>query len=173
MARTSDLIKGFDLLIQALKCLSDSGFRFRCLYFGKPVDIPQVRDHVHSMGSVGSRERMALIYAASDVVCVPSRIETHSMVACEAISCGRPVAAFNVGGNPEIVEHKSSGYLAEPFNVKSLAQGILYCIERLNGQISDEAYRRHQNRHDPDLILDQYIRLYSEAIQSRVPNIRE
>lgn len=165
LAKTSDPIKGFDLLVEALEYLSDRQYRFKCLYIGSAVDIPQLKGHIKSMGSINSRERMAEVYAACDVVCVPSRIETHSMVAAEAISCGRPVAAFDIGGNPEIIEHKRSGYLAEAFNVESLARGILYCIDELDGVVSDEVYRKHVSRHKPDVIIDQYIRLYSEILE--------
>ena len=164
LARTADPIKGFDLLIKALKYLSKKQFKFKCLYIGKEVDVPEIREYAYSMGSTKSRERMALVYAASDVVCVPSRIETHSMVAAEAISCGRPVAAFDVGGNREIIKHKKSGYLSEPFNIESLARGILFCIEQLDGIVSDDIYRMHCNKHDPDLIIDQYIKIYSEIM---------
>lgn len=166
LAKTDDPIKGFDLLTKALKYLTNKQYKFKCLHIGKEVDIPEIREYVYSVGSTKSRERMALIYAASDVVCVPSRIETHSMVAAEAISCGRPVAAFDVGGNPEIIEHKKSGYLSKPFNVESLARGIMFCIEQLGGIVSDDIYRKHCNKHDSDLILDQYIKIYSDIIYS-------
>ena len=41
----------------------------------------------------GPQDQLPLFYAASDLVCVPSRYESFGLVAVEAMACGRPVVA--------------------------------------------------------------------------------
>ena len=53
----------------------------------------------------------------------------------EAMACGCPVIASDVGGNPEIVRDGETGLLFEPGNAAALA-------ERLGRLIKDSALRK-------------------------------
>jgi glycosyltransferase involved in cell wall biosynthesis len=71
---------------------------------------------------------LALAYAAADVVVVPSRLDNLPQSATEALACGTPVVAFRQGGLEDVVEHRVSGWLAQPFNPHHLALGIAWCL---------------------------------------------
>jgi D-inositol-3-phosphate glycosyltransferase len=62
----------------------------------------------------GSRPQYDLprIYAAADVVFVPSRYESFGLVAVEAMACARPVVASRAGGLAFTVESGVTGFLA-------------------------------------------------------------
>ena len=60
---------------------------------------------------------------------LPSRLDNLPNVGLEAHSCGTPIVAFKVGGIPEIVKHKKTGYLANPFSLKSFIKGIYFVLE--------------------------------------------
>jgi glycosyltransferase involved in cell wall biosynthesis len=62
------------------------------------------------------------------VVVVPSRLDNLPQSASEALACGTPVVAFRQGGMEDLVEHRVSGWLAEPFNPQQLATGIAWCL---------------------------------------------
>lgn len=47
----------------------------------------------------------------------------------EALACCTPCVAFQIGGMPDLIEHKQNGYLAHPFATKDLAQGIAWVLE--------------------------------------------
>ncbi|GEM_PF-1316218 len=68
------------------------------------------------------------IYSKIDLLVVPSKMETLSLVIFEAMSRGIPVVASNVGGIPEIIKDGYNGFLAEP-NVKSFIDKITRIIE--------------------------------------------
>lgn len=61
----------------------------------------------------GSRPQGSLpaLFAAADVVAVPSHYESFGLVALEAQACGTPVVASDVGGLRYIVEDGATGYL--------------------------------------------------------------
>lgn len=67
---------------------------------------------------------------ASDVVCVPSQSEGFPAVSVEALACGKPVIASNVGGLPEIITNNDLGYLVEPGDTCQLADAIKKALSR-------------------------------------------
>lgn len=67
-------------------------------------------------------------YRASDVMVVPSRIESFGQTASEAASTGLPVVAFGTSGLFDVIEDGVTGFLAEPRSALSLSEAILRLI---------------------------------------------
>lgn len=81
------------------------------------------------LGMINTEEELASIYNMADVFVAPSQQDNYSNAVLEAASCGVPVTAFHIGGMPDLIEHKKSGYLATFQDAKELAKGICYCAE--------------------------------------------
>jgi len=81
--------------------------------------------HVRNLHFVGWQEQSSLarLYSIADLAVVPSREEPFGLVAIEALACGTPVVASNVGGLPEHVD-ESVGRLVQPDNPGELAHAI-------------------------------------------------
>lgn len=62
--------------------------------------------------------------AAADAVILSSRSEGSPNAVLEALGCGRPVAAFAVGGVPELVRPGREGELAAPGDPDDLARAL-------------------------------------------------
>ena len=70
-------------------------------------------DRIHFLGSRGSLE-VATWLAAANVFCLPSYAEGCPNSVIEALACGRPVVATNVGGIPELVNSESGNSCCAP-----------------------------------------------------------
>jgi glycosyltransferase involved in cell wall biosynthesis len=73
------------------------------------------------------------VYSAADVFLAPSLEDNLPNTVLEALTCGTPCVAFNIGGMPDLIQHQKNGYLAEPFNVDDFVAGIIwFCIKSQN-----------------------------------------
>jgi len=81
----------------------------------------------------------------------------------EAMSCAVPVLAWNQGGTAEAVEHKITGYLAEPDNYEDLADGVLYCLEHREELGANARQKCIENYRWIDTVQG-YIDAYQKAI---------
>ena len=70
------------------------------------------------------QEKLAQYYAAADVFVMPSHYESFGMVVLEAMACGTPVVASEVGGLASTVIHGDSGLLVPPGDWRAFAQAI-------------------------------------------------
>ena len=68
------------------------------------------------------------VYPALDFLAHTSRSDGTSLVLLEAMACGIPTVAIRVGGVPEIVEHGTTGLLANDW--EGVAENILYLLEK-------------------------------------------
>ena len=129
----SDSRKGFGFLHQALKKLSESGWKekLELVIFGSSQSERSVNlgFKTHYLGRLYDNIGLALTYSAADVIIVPSVQEAFGQTASESLACGTPVVAFSATGLKDIVDHQQNGYLASPFNIEDLARGIGWVLE--------------------------------------------
>ncbi len=93
--------------------------RYRSL--AERLDISQ---RCHFLGTIPNH-RLPHYYARAAAVVVPSvRAEPLSRVLIESALLGKPVVATRVGGNPELIEHRKTGLLADP-TPQALSAAIL------------------------------------------------
>lgn len=64
-----------------------------------------------------------------DIFVMPSVQEGLGLSILEALACGVPVVASDVGGIPSIIKHDVSGLLVEPANPMALAGAIMHVME--------------------------------------------
>ena len=69
-------------------------------------------------------EKMPYAYLASDLLVQPSLAEGLSRSILEAMACGLPIAATDVGGNPELVSERN-GVLFKPKSSHEIAKAIV------------------------------------------------
>lgn len=107
----------------------------------------------------------ATVYAALDVVAIPSYYEGFCYTAVEAALAGLPVVASAASGLREVVEDGRTGLLVPPGDVPALAEAL----ERVAGDralaraLGEEGRRRARERFDPARICDELERFLARA----------
>jgi glycosyltransferase involved in cell wall biosynthesis len=101
-----------------------------------------VAGRVRFLGSL-PQEELIRYYNAADVLVLASAREGWPNVLLEAMACGTPVVAANVGGCPEIVSAPEAGVLLAERTPEALAHAVRSCVAR---DIPRAATRRHAER---------------------------
>jgi D-inositol-3-phosphate glycosyltransferase len=75
---------------------------------------------------LGGRAQASLpfYYSAADAVVMPSRYESFGLAALEAMACGTPVVASDVGGLSSLIEDGVTGFLVPEGNAEFFAERI-------------------------------------------------
>lgn len=160
----SDLRKGYDLFKDATLSLANKLKDFYILVLGQsaPRSINSDLANVRFMGHLSDDVSLALLYSAADAVVIPSRQDNLPNIGIEACACGVPVVAFNIGGLPDIVDHAKTGYLAEPYDVEDLANGLEWVLGDDDRLTQLKAYSRDRaiNNWGYEQVAKKYLDLY-------------
>lgn len=161
--------KGLQFLQPALQQLSQ-GWQTKlalAIFGGSEVaKVPDFGFPIFHLGKFSDEIALSLVYSAADVMVVPSTQEAFGQTASEALACGTPVVAFKATGLKDVVIHQEDGYLAQPFEIKDLAQGIAWVLEdeaRLQ-QLSRNAREQAVQAFSLELQAQQYVSLYKQAL---------
>ena len=65
---------------------------------------------------ISKDEELAKLYAACDVLFYPTNADNFPLVVLEAMSCGLPVIASEIGGISEIIQDNFNGFLVEAYS---------------------------------------------------------
>lgn len=122
--------KGVDDLLAALEQLDVPDVAVVAVGRGRPPEAIGGR-RIHHLGYITDPDRLALIYAAVDLLVSPSAVETLGQVFIEAAACGTPSLGYRVSGMAEAVREGTSGLLTAP-SAHELAAAMvdLYGAER-------------------------------------------
>ncbi|MBD2189927.1 glycosyltransferase [Pseudanabaena mucicola] len=82
-----------------------------------------LQDFTVFAGRIG-HDILPIYYTAADVCVIPSHYEPFGLVAIEAMACGVPVVASNVGGLKFTIIPEETGLLVEPRDIEAFANGI-------------------------------------------------
>jgi D-inositol-3-phosphate glycosyltransferase len=87
------------------------------------------------------QDTLAYYYSAAEMVVMPSHYESFGMVAIEAMACGTPVIASNVGGLSFSIEDGFNGYLVPGGDPKLMADKIILLLKHrpLRDQLGEQA----------------------------------
>src|SRR5439155_8580945 len=91
-------------------------------YLERRIDELALRDSVHLLGT---RYDVPAILARSTAFCLPSRSEGLSNAIMEAMAAALPIVATDAGGNAELVQHGSTGFVVSIGDAASMAARLV------------------------------------------------
>ncbi|NJB67073.1 glycosyltransferase involved in cell wall biosynthesis [Desulfobaculum xiamenense] len=121
--------KGFRQMVRTLEALkTECGVENAVLvifgqWSGGEPDLPYP---VMEFGYMDDEMKLAAVYSLADVFLLPSLEDNLPSVALESLACGTPVAAFDVGGMGDMIVHRETGWLAQPYDALDLAKGLVW-----------------------------------------------
>ena len=157
--------KGLDLLMKSLDLLDAD--RYRVIIFGNTdsMKLSGIKQDCKVLGVLKGDRRLAEAYNMADVFVIPSKQENLSNAVTEAMSCGIPAVAFDIGGMSDMIEHKKDGYLAKPFDTEDLAAGIEYCVSHKD-ELGQAARLKIEKEFSMKLIGEEYVTLCDAVCQN-------
>lgn len=122
-----------------------------------------VRDRVLFLGKHTSVHELL---ACADLFLLPSASESFGLVALEAMACGAPVVASNVGGLPEVIEHGTTGYMFDIGDIDGMAEaGLRIMGDDDHWRSLSEAGRAVANeRFSAERVVPMYERYYEQVL---------
>ena len=158
--------KGWELLEAAMSKVKAAVHLVELVVAG-----PATPDYTHPdgipitwIGQVEGDEALQSLYAAANVVAVPSKEDNMPLTAMEAQSVGVPVAAFSIGGLPDIVLAGVTGSLAPPFDVSALAAGIINSLGAAGTSQASAARSHAIETWSPKVVVESYLEVYQQEI---------
>jgi len=102
-----------------------------------------------------------------DVFVLPSRTEALSNSLMEAMACGCAVVASDVGGNPELVSHFSTGLLFPSGDAQALADALKMLAQdpKLRAELGDRAAASIEQRFTVAISAHRMGEIYREKLQ--------
>ena len=166
-AKISEKRKGFSYLIEACNILlsrypelcKDLGMIIlgKCNEGDFSIPLP-----AYSMNYIKDENELSDIYNAADVYVTPSLQDNLPNTIMEALACGLPCVGFNVGGIPEMIEHKVNGYIAEYKSSQDLADGIRWILQDAQYlDLQKQAVRKVEECYSDKIVVNEYLQIYN------------
>lgn len=125
-----DAGKGWDILLNALSILKDSGVEFVAEFYGRGEEVDSFKSMVEEFGlsemvkyyGPKSHTELPQIYSSFDVFIFPTirKGESLGLVGLEAMAAGTPVIGSDIGGLKSYIKDNINGMMFPPGNHKKL-----------------------------------------------------
>jgi D-inositol-3-phosphate glycosyltransferase len=182
-------LKGIDTLIKALALIKQQEPALLndvcvCLIGGDPnpdSEIEQAEfnrlqslqaelemDNLVTMLGAKEQDTLVYYYSAAEMVVMPSLYESFGMVALEAMACGTPVIASDVGGLSFNIEDGFNGYLVPGRDPQALADKIILLLKyrALRDQLAEQA-STWVTRFGWNHIADELLEVFEQTLEGR------
>lgn len=162
--------KGMRYLLDAFAEVRKSSKDAQLVVIGRGPLKKQLESQARGLGIAGSvlfttgipEDELPQYYNAADLFVLPSLYEPSAVVLYEALSCGRPIIATAVGGNPEIVG--DCGLIVPPCDPEALATKIMAL--RDDGPLRKELGSRARERAVKNFDWDITAKVWDESYRA-------
>lgn len=166
--RITDERKGFRYLVDALQIIKrdnpEIAQNTEIVVVGGKAD--SISSHlpfsIIPVSYVSDPQKMIALYNAVDLYVTPSLQDNLPNTIMEALACGTPCVGFDVGGIPEMIDHKKNGYVARYKDSADFAEGIKWVLTSDHDTLSTKAREKVMNNYTEDIVAKKYIEVYED-----------
>jgi glycosyltransferase involved in cell wall biosynthesis len=161
--------KGYRYIIEAAKTIVKKHPNAIFMFVGEGnqkeelIDLAKKQNVLEHIIFTGWMERKLIpsFYSLLNVYAHAASFEPFGFVIPEAMMNAAPVVSTPTGSALDVVKHKENGYLCKYKDVKSLADGILYTIEKGN-EFKEKGKQAALKIYEFDVMFENYLRLYEK-----------
>jgi glycosyltransferase involved in cell wall biosynthesis len=166
----STAIYGFDISIKAFQKTENAHLDI----YGKGVLKSKYEQMSKSLGANVSiiskhlkHDDIPELYSQYSYFVTTTRADTQGLAMCEAMACGLPAIATNVGGIPDYVIDGYNGYLVEKDNPESARKAVekLLSDENKYYEMSRNARKLMEEKCSSDVVVAKELDLLKQAIE--------
>jgi L-malate glycosyltransferase len=123
-----------------------------------------LRKHVEFLGKV---DRVVEKLSISDLMLMPSQMESFGLAALEGMACEVPAIATAVGGVPEVIDHGRTGFLAAVGDIDTMARCAIDILsdEKALREMGMLARWEAQSRYCASKIIPEYEEFYRRVLE--------
>ncbi|MCF6147392.1 MAG: methyltransferase domain-containing protein [Candidatus Kuenenia sp.] len=164
--------KGFVYLLKALNNLAyNEKQNILLATFGHIPDnvTVNIKYPVKNLGTISETKQLAMIYSMADLFVIPSIEDNLPNTVVESMACGTPVVGFNIGGIPDMIDHRENGYVAKPTDAEDLVKGINWILsssEETKSKLSEHCRKKAEEVYSMRTQALSYNKLY-EALYKK------
>lgn len=119
---------------------------------------------------LGHVSNAAAFLSCLDALVVPSRSESFSLVALEAMAIGTPIVATAVGGLADLLRESGAGILAPPEDPPAVADAVERLLaDPVSRERMREAGKAYARRYSVDRMVDGYLDMYRAVLAGLQP----
>ncbi len=171
-ANVDDSRKGIRYFVEAMAILDENYPSLKesieLVFFGKMSAKTKTLFpfKIHGYSFVKDPDTLINLYNAADIYVLPSLQDNLPNTVMEAMACGTPVVGFSIGGVPEMITDRLTGFLAEVKNSMSLATQIYDAlfISNLN-EIGRNAREKAIAQYSEKAVAASYQKVYQSALK--------
>jgi len=178
-----DTNKGHDLLIKAFSKVADTVPNIHLVIGGgSPKPQQTERELLHEMKRIITQrglhnrvhltgyipdDKLVFYYQQAEIFVLPSIFEPFGMTALEAMACGIPVIASELGGIKVVLSSGENGLLVNPSNISEFADAMISLLKnkQLAEDLGKEGYRTVHKNFSWEAIAKRHILFYQKYLK--------
>jgi len=164
-----DVVKTFALVRKQMPA--------RLLMGGDGPELPHARQLAAELGVqadvifLGNQESVEEILPCGDLFMLPSAFESFGLAALEAMSCGLPVLATEIGGLGEVITPGVDGWLCRVGDTECMAERAIDLLQNdaKRQKMGQAARQKAVEKFSPETIVRQYEAVYDRVLAATKP----
>ncbi len=115
-----------------------------------------------------TRDALKDLLGQASVLVLPSLEDNCPMTVLEAMAAGVPVVAARVGGLPDLIEDRKTGFFCDPLDAASMAAAIERVLRNPSAaaEVARQAGQAARERFHPKIVARRHLEIYREVLGS-------